>query len=55
MVRAARVAEPGSAAAILLAETQEVTMDRSVYQARWLLAPVFGLCFGMVAFGIAFS
>lgn len=27
-------------------------MDKSVYQARWLLAPVFCFAFGVVAFGV---
>lgn len=24
-------------------------MEKSVYQARWILAPLFGLCFGIIA------
>jgi hypothetical protein len=28
-------------------------MDRSVYQARWLLMPLFALWFGIMALGIA--
>jgi hypothetical protein len=27
-------------------------MDRSVYQARWVLAPIFGLCLGFAAIGV---
>jgi hypothetical protein len=27
-------------------------MDRSVYEARWLLAPVFGLCIVFAAAGL---
>lgn len=27
-------------------------MDRSVYEARWLLAPAFGLCIVFAAAGI---
>jgi hypothetical protein len=27
-------------------------MDNSVYQARWVLGPLFGLCLGMAFFGI---
>ena len=30
-------------------------MDKSVHQARWLLAPVFGLCIGFAALGIFVS
>lgn len=30
-------------------------MDRSVYEARWLLAPVFGLCVVFAAAGILLS
>jgi hypothetical protein len=30
-------------------------MDRSVYEARWLLAPIFGLCIGVLAFGVLFG
>ncbi len=26
-------------------------MDNSIHQARWLLAPVFGLCFTFLALG----
>lgn len=31
---------------------QEVLMDRSVHQARWMLAPVFGLCIGFLGLGL---
>jgi hypothetical protein len=27
-------------------------MDKSIYQARWLLAPVFVLSFGVLAIGV---
>jgi hypothetical protein len=27
-------------------------MDNSVYQARWLLAPLFGLCVGVAFMGL---
>jgi len=27
-------------------------MDRSVHEARWMLAPIFGLCFGLLTVGI---
>ena len=27
-------------------------MDKSVRQARWMLAPVFGLCIGFLGFGL---
>lgn len=30
-------------------------MDKSVYQARWLLAPVFGICVTFVALGVFFG
>lgn len=30
-------------------------MDKSIYQARWLLAPIFGFCIGFAALGIAVS
>jgi len=30
-------------------------MDRSIYEARWLLGPVFGLCVGFFAFGALFG
>ncbi len=30
-------------------------MDNSVYQARWLLAPLFGFCIAFVALGIVAS
>ena len=30
-------------------------MDRSVHEARWLLAPIFGLCVGYVSLGIFLS
>jgi len=30
-------------------------MDKSVYQARWLLYPVFALCFGFMALGVMLS
>lgn len=30
---------------------QEAAMDPSVHQARWLLFPLFGLCFGITAIG----
>ena len=26
-------------------------MDRSVHEARWVLAPLFGLCIGFLALG----
>ncbi len=26
-------------------------MDKSVHEARWLLAPVLGICIGFVGFG----
>jgi hypothetical protein len=27
-------------------------MENSVYQARWLLAPVFGVCIGFISLGL---
>lgn len=30
-------------------------MERSVHEARWILAPVFALCVVFVAFGLAFG
>jgi hypothetical protein len=30
-------------------------MDTSVYEARWLLAPIFGLYIGLLAFGVFFG
>ena len=27
-------------------------MDRSVHEARWLLAPLFGICIGLMTVGI---
>lgn len=27
-------------------------MDKSVFQARWLLGPLFGLCVALVAVGV---
>jgi hypothetical protein len=30
-------------------------MDNSVHQARWLLAPIFGLCVAFVTLGILVS
>ena len=30
-------------------------MDNSVYQARWLLAPVVSLVFSVFSFGVAFA
>jgi hypothetical protein len=30
-------------------------MDKSVHQARWLLAPVLGICAGFIAFGMFVS
>lgn len=30
-------------------------MDNSVYQARWLLAPLFGLCVAVAFVGLALS
>ena len=33
----------------------EAIMDRSVYQARWIFAPICGLCVGLFAMGIYFS
>jgi len=30
-------------------------MDKSIHQARWLLAPVFGLCFGLFGVGLFFG
>jgi len=34
---------------------QENVMDKSVYEARWLLGPVFVLWFGCVAVGVVFG
>jgi len=34
---------------------QEAFMDRSVHEARWLLAPVLALYIAFVAFGIFMS
>jgi hypothetical protein len=39
----------------LAASFQEDQMDESVGQARWLLAPVFGVCITFMAIGIFFS
>ena len=30
-------------------------MEKSVHEARWLLAPLFGFCVAFVAFGMVFS
>ncbi len=30
-------------------------MENSVYQARWLLAPVFGVCIGFISLGLFVS
>ena len=30
-------------------------MESRVYQARWLLAPVFGLCLGFLTVGVFFG
>jgi hypothetical protein len=27
-------------------------MDKSIYEARWVLAPIFGIYFGLFAFGV---
>jgi hypothetical protein len=27
-------------------------MDKSIYEARWVLAPIFGIYLGLVAFGV---
>jgi hypothetical protein len=41
------------AVAIRLSERRRrITMDKSTYQARWLLMPVFSLAIGFLALGI---
>jgi hypothetical protein len=46
---------PAAAAPLVLHETSSFdrgnTMENSIYQARWLLAPIFLLGFGVIAFG----
>jgi hypothetical protein len=34
---------------------QEVMMDRSIYEARWVLGPIFGLCIGALAVSVFFG
>jgi hypothetical protein len=31
---------------------QEISMDKSIYEARWVLAPIFGIYLGLIAFGV---
>jgi hypothetical protein len=30
-------------------------MDKSIHQARWVLGPLFGLCFGVALVGLFFG
>jgi hypothetical protein len=41
--------------ATLPASGEGKTMDRSIHQARWLLGPLFGLCFGVALVGLFFG
>ena len=36
-------------------DLEEPTMDNSVYQARWLLGPLFVFCFAFVGVGLMAS
>lgn len=38
-----------------MAQNKEAAMDNSIYQARWLLAPVFGLGFAFITLGAVFG
>jgi hypothetical protein len=38
--------------AALPARGDRRTMDKSIQQARWLLGPLFGLCFGVAFVGV---
>jgi len=52
-----KVASPGTAIAALRCskDNRRKTMENSVDQARWLLAPIFAISITFLAIGIAFS